>query len=121
MKTAPADQVVTEEIVIDAPADQVFAALTDPTRRTQWRGAEGRFKTSHMESELRIGGKWMMEGIGVGGKPFRISGEYRAIERPHLLVFTWLPDWYPDAVISLVRFDLEESEGVTRVRLTHSE
>jgi uncharacterized protein YndB with AHSA1/START domain len=121
MKTAPADQVITEEIAINAPADQVFAALTDPTCRMQWWGAEGRFKTTQMESDLRVGGRWMMAGSGMGGKPFRISGEYRAVECPRLLVFTWLPDFYPDAEVSLVRFDLEESDGITRVRLTHSE
>jgi len=35
-------------------------------------------------------------------------------------VFTWLPDWEGNAAESLVRFDLEEKNGVTRVRLTHS-
>jgi len=34
-----------------------------------------------------------------GGKSFRVGGEYRSIERPHLLVFTWLPDWYANAKI----------------------
>jgi uncharacterized protein YndB with AHSA1/START domain len=36
------------------------------------------------------------------------------------LVFTWLPTWQEGATESLVRFDLEENDGVTRVRLTHS-
>ena len=40
--------------------------------------------------------------------------------RRGLLVFTWLPDWQGDATESLVRFDLEEANGVTTVRLTHS-
>ena len=46
--------------------------------------------------------------------------EYRTIERPHLLVFTWLPDWQEDATETIVRWDLEEKDGVTTVRLTHS-
>jgi uncharacterized protein YndB with AHSA1/START domain len=49
-----------------------------------------------------------------------VVGAYRRIERPRLLVFTWLPDWQGDATESLVRFDLEEKDGVTTVRLTHS-
>ena len=72
-----------------------------------------------MESDLRPGGEWSMPGIGMG-KPFKVSGEYRQIERPRLLVFTWLPDWQGDATESIVRFDLEENDGVTTVRLTHS-
>jgi uncharacterized protein YndB with AHSA1/START domain len=57
---------------------------------------------------------------GLGRKAFRIASEYRSVERPHLLVFTWLPDWHPNAKESPVRFDLQEKDGITRVRLTHS-
>jgi uncharacterized protein YndB with AHSA1/START domain len=61
-----------------------------------------------------------MRGDGIGGKPFTVVGEYREIERPRLLVFTWLPDWQENAPVSLVRVDLEEKNRVTLVRLTHS-
>jgi len=37
-----------------------------------------------------------------------------------LLVFTWLPDWQENAPETIVRWDLEEKDGVTKVRLTHS-
>jgi uncharacterized protein YndB with AHSA1/START domain len=56
----------------------------------------------------------------MGAKTFRVGGEYRTIDRPRLLIFTWLPDWQEDATESLVRFELEERSGVTRLRLTHS-
>ena len=49
-----------------------------------------------------------------------MGGAYREIERPRLLVFTWLPDWDAQAQESVVRFDLTEHNGVTTVRLTHS-
>jgi uncharacterized protein YndB with AHSA1/START domain/DNA-binding transcriptional ArsR family regulator len=119
MKLADESDTIIQEITISAPAKRVFDALTDPRQRVGWWGSEGRFKTTHMESDLRPGGKWMMRGMGMG-KPFIVSGEYRAIERPHLLVFTWLPSWQDDATESLVRFDLEENDGRTTVRLTHS-
>jgi uncharacterized protein YndB with AHSA1/START domain len=61
----------------------------------------------------------MMRGTGYG-KSFTVKGEYFEIERPRLLVFTWLPDWQEAATESMVRFDLEEKDGVTTVRLTHS-
>ena len=56
----------------------------------------------------------------MGGKPFTVLGAYREIERPRLLVFTWLPDWQENAPETLVRFELGEKDGVTTVRLTHS-
>ncbi len=118
-RTSATDTIVTE-ITIKAPAERVFEALSNPEQRVQWWGAEGRFRTTHVESDLRPGGKWTMRGVGMGGKPFRVVGEYRAVERPRLLVFTWLPDWQENASETLVRFDLEEKGGVTTVRLTHS-
>src|SRR5215472_14511787 len=111
---------IVKEITIKASAGRIFEALTDPDQRMKWWGAEGRFQTTQMESDLRPGGRWAMRGTGIGGKPFSVIGEYRIVEHPRLLVFTWLPNWQEGATESLVRFDLEEGDGVTTVRLTHS-
>lgn len=106
-------------VVINAPAERVFRALTDPEQRVAWWGVEGKFRATHMESDLRPGGAWRMRGTAQG-KPFTLSGEYRAVERPRLLEFTWVDDHMQDAPPTLVRFDLEEKQGATTVRLTHS-
>jgi uncharacterized protein YndB with AHSA1/START domain len=113
----PTDTIVTE-IVIKARAERIFVALTDPHQRVKWWGAEGKFHSTHMESDLCPGGAWLMRGIGMEGKPFTVRGEYRSVERPRLLEFTWIPDWQEPQ--TLVRFDLEERDGSTIVRLTHS-
>ncbi len=120
MKPTTTSDTIVQEITIKAQADRIFRALTDPGQLVKWWGAEGRFQTTEMNSDLHPGGKWMMRGTGMGGKPFTVCGQYREIERPRLLVFTWLPDWQEDATETLVRFDLEEKNGVTMVRLTHS-
>ena len=120
MSHSSVNDTIAEEITIKAPAERVFAALTSPEERVKWWGSEGRFKTTHMESDLRPEGKWLMRGIGVGGRPFTVQGIYREIQRPRVLAFTWLPSWQEDEVETLVRFDLEEKDGVTTVRLTHS-
>jgi uncharacterized protein YndB with AHSA1/START domain len=117
--TAISDKIV-QEITIRGSAERIFEALTNPDQRMTWWGAKGRFQATQMESDLRPGGRWMMSGTGMGGRPFRVSGVYRSVERPRSLAFTWLPDWQGDATESLVRFDLEERDGVTTVRLTHS-
>ena len=111
---------IVQEITIKGPAERIFEALTNPDERMKWWGAEGKFQTTQMESDLRPGGKWLMRGIGMGEKPFTVAGEYHKIERPRLLVFTWLPDWQENAPKTLVRWDLEEKDGITTVRLTHS-
>jgi uncharacterized protein YndB with AHSA1/START domain len=120
MNTPEAGDTIVKEISIAAPAAAVFEALADPAQRVQWWGVAGRFRATHMESDLRAGGAWVMRGTAGNGRPFVLSGEYRNIERPRLLEFTWLPDWEANATPSLVRFELEEEGGVTLVRLTHS-
>jgi uncharacterized protein YndB with AHSA1/START domain len=120
MSAANTIDAIVEEITIKASAERIFEALTDPLQRVKWWGLKGRFETEHMESDLRSGGRWMMSGLGVGGKPFQIHGVYRAIERPRVLAFTWSPSWDTEATETLVRFDLNERNGVTVVRLTHS-
>ena len=120
MNPAKLSDSIVEEIVIKGSAERIFEALTKPDQLVKWWGAEGRFQATQMDSDLKPGGKWIMRGKGIGGKPFQVRGEYRQIERPRLLVFTWLPDWQEDAIESIVRFDLEEKNGVTTVRLTHS-
>lgn len=120
MSSAGAIDAIVEEITIKASAERVFEALTDPQQRAKWWGVKGRFETKHMESDLRPGGRWLMSGVGVGGKPFTVSGVYRTVERPHVLAFTWLPSWDEEATETLVRFELDEHDGVTTVRLTHS-
>jgi uncharacterized protein YndB with AHSA1/START domain len=111
---------IVEEIAINASAERIFEALISPEERVQWWGVEGSFQTTHVESDLRPGGRWSMRGLRLNGQPFTITGEYREIARPHRLVFTWLPDWHQSAATSLVRIDLEENDGMTTVRLTHS-
>jgi uncharacterized protein YndB with AHSA1/START domain len=120
MSGANANDAIIKEIVIKATAERIFEALVDPRQRVEWWGAAGRFQATQMESDLRPGGAWLIRGTGADGRPFTIRGEYRSIERPRLLEFTWLPDWQQDATLTLVRFELEEKDGSTTVRLTHS-
>jgi uncharacterized protein YndB with AHSA1/START domain len=110
---------IFQEIVIKRPAEKIFEALTKPEELVTWWRVDGKFQTTHMESDLRPGGKWRMRLIGGRGTEMVVSGEYRNIERPHLLVFTWIRET-EDATETLVRWDLAEKNGVTTVRVTHS-
>jgi len=115
----PTAQTIVQEITINAPAERIFEALTDPDQRREWWGIEGRFQATHAEADLRVGGKWRMSGTGFG-RSFIVTGEYRTIEPPRALAFTWLPSWQADGSETLVRFDLSETDGMTTVRVTHS-
>jgi uncharacterized protein YndB with AHSA1/START domain len=112
---------IVQEITIDAPAARVFDAFANASERVQWWNApDGRFRTAQMDSDLRPGGRWAMRGIRQDGSPFMVAGEYRAVDRPRLLEFTWLPDCQGDDTVSLVRVEFTDTGGKTHVRLTHS-
>lgn len=109
---------IIEEITIAAPAERVFDALAETEQRRQWWGGE-RFRLTSMENDLRVGGRWAMR-FQAYGRESGMEGVYRVIERPHVLEFTWRPDWYENASESVVRFELREEKGSTLVRLTHA-
>lgn len=118
MNTCEPQLSIEKEIQISASAARIFAALSEPAQRIQWWGVKGKFEVTHMESDLRSGGAWHMSGVAMGETPFTIRGTYRCVEAPRVLEFTWLKDEEPSE--TLVRFELEEKEGGTLVRLTHS-
>src|SRR5262245_42248850 len=121
MKATDASVAIVKEIVIKAPAERIFKALTDPRQRVKWWGAAGRFQATHMESDLRPGGAWLMRGTGVGGKPFTIRGEYTSVEPRRLVESTWVEDWRENESPTIVRFELQEQGESTLVRLIHSD
>jgi uncharacterized protein YndB with AHSA1/START domain len=117
--TSTAIESIVREIVIQAPAERVFAAIAEPEQRIAWWGVKGRFEVTHMESDLRPGGAWQMSGTAAEGNAFTLRGEYTVIDRPRVLEFTWQASWSEPQ--SLVRFDLVEQDGATTVRVTHSQ
>jgi uncharacterized protein YndB with AHSA1/START domain len=116
------DDEIVQEVTIKAPAARIFAALTRPEELLKWWAAEGKFQLVHAECNLQPGGKWLMRLHG--GRKDELSsstvhGEYRDVEPPYLLTYTWIREKedYPE---TLVRWDLKEKDGYTTVRVTHS-
>ncbi len=118
---AVSENTIVQEVTIKAPAERVFDALTNPMELLKWWRSPGKFRVTHMDSDLRPGGKWLMrvEGNCGPGKEHAVGGVYREIVRPQLLVFTWIREEETEPE-TLVRFDLEEKNGATTVRVTHS-
>jgi len=116
------DDAIIQEVTVRAPAQRIFDALTDPKELLKWWHVEGKFQLIHAESDLRPGGNWLMQvasGCGPGGPSSIVRGEYRIVEPPSLLIFTWIREG-EDHPETLVRWDLEEKDGTTMVRVTHS-
>ena len=111
---------IVQQITIDAPASAIFAALTDPQQLPQWWGEDGMYHVTTMESDLRVGGRWKSSGTGSDGKPFAVHGIYRVIDAPRVLEYTWNYDWDDANAETVVHYELEERDGATHLRVTHT-
>jgi len=119
--TARFNDTIVVEIDIDAPLERVFQAWTDPQQRLAWWGDDGLYRGQKMESDLRVGGKWVTEGKSKQGKDFTVSGTYTRIEAPRVLGFTWNHDWGGAAGTEThVLIELTPTSSGTHVTLTHS-
>jgi uncharacterized protein YndB with AHSA1/START domain len=78
------------------------------------------WETPTAEVDLRVGGRIRIvmrdpaDGAEVGA-----TGEYRVVEPPHRLVFTWVWDDQPDRP-QLIELELSERGGGTAVLMTNS-
>ena len=116
------DDRIVQEVTIKASAERIFAALTRPEELLQWWSAEGKFQITQAECDLQPGGKWRIQVAGNCAAEAKLStvyGEFRTIDRPHVLTYTWIRE-HEDYPETLVRWDLEEKDGYTTVRVTHS-
>lgn len=95
--------VATVQRTIAAPAERVYAALTDPALLSRWF-------TQEAEADLRVGGRYR----NADGD----RGEFRVLDPPRRLTFTWEnPDHSPGTVVK-VDIDAKGPAKAT-VRLEH--
>jgi len=96
MSATLADDELLITRTFDAPAALLFELWTDVDHFTQWMGPEG-FECPEASIDFRIGGKYrgMIRSKDHGDNWF--GGEYREIEPPHRLVFTWKWDEGPSS------------------------
>ena len=106
----------------EAPRDKVFDAFTQPDHLLKWWRANPKMTTSRAEVDLRVGGKYRFGMKNPDNNQEYVSyGEYREIDRPHKLVFTWAFDEEGEfGEETLVTLELIEQDGGTELTLTHT-
>jgi uncharacterized protein YndB with AHSA1/START domain len=106
--------------VLRAARPVVYAAFCDPRELAKWWGPAG-FTTPCLEFAPRIGTSYRIEMQPPGGEAFYLAGEFREVEPPARLVFTFVwedPD--PADVETLVALAFRDLGDVTELSLTQS-
>jgi glutathione S-transferase len=73
---------------IRASAERIFEAWTQPEQLRAWWGPRP-VTCSGAEIDLRVGGRYRIANALPDGTTVIIEGEFRDIQRPHMLVYTW--------------------------------
>src|SRR5436305_8658599 len=102
--------------VLPAAPSVVFAAFSDPDKLAKWWGPRG-FTVPSLEFDPHVGASYRIEMQPSQGEPFYLTGEFREVDPPVRLAFTFVyEDPNPDDVDTLVELsfrDLGESTEVT--------
>ncbi len=96
----------------------MFRALSTPAELARWWGPEG-FTIPSLEFSPRVGERYRIEMQPPEGDPFYLTGEFREVDPPARLAFTFAweqPD--PDDVETLVELSLRDLGESTEVVLT---
>jgi uncharacterized protein YndB with AHSA1/START domain len=102
---------------IRATAERIFDAWTLPEHLRIWWGPRP-VTCSGAEVDLRVGGRYRIANALPDGTTVVIEGEFRDIQRPHLLVYTWqMGQGAEESSLVTVRF---QSRGdATEVVIVH--
>jgi uncharacterized protein YndB with AHSA1/START domain len=104
----------------DAPVERVFEAWTSEEVLRRWLHGLPDWETPTAEVDLRVGGRIriVMRDPSDGAES-GATGEYRVVDPPHRLVFTWVWDDQPDQP-QLIELEFFERDGATTVLMTNS-
>ncbi len=104
----------------DAPVAQVFDAWTSEEVLRRWLHGMPGWETPTAEVDLRVGGTIrIVMRDPADGTEAGATGEYRVVDPPRRLVFTWVWDDQPDRP-QLIELELSERDGRTTVSMTNS-
>lgn len=110
----PARAGFTIERILSAPPEHVFRAWTDPEEMIRWMSTS---PEGSAEVDLRVGGRFRIV-MSDGGRESEHTLEYREVEAPYRLVFTWVSEFTDgESVVSVELHPIDG--GHTRLVFSH--
>lgn len=99
--------------------EKVWDAWTSPQALKQWFGPdEG--KVAVAETDVRVGGRFHVLFYTLDGDSHDVSGEYKTVDRPRKLVFSWAWKSTPERE-SLVTLTFRPSGNGTEFTMVHGQ
>ena len=77
------------ERTYDAPPEAVFDAWTNPEVLRRWWKLSESDDVEVADVDLRVGGGYRLSMRSADGEEHTVAGQYREVERPHRLVYSW--------------------------------
>jgi uncharacterized protein YndB with AHSA1/START domain len=74
---------------LNAPAEKVYAAWTQPEQIAKWFGPSDTSKVLRAETDVRVGGRYTLAFRTEDGEEHHVSGIYREVKPNEKLQFTW--------------------------------
>ncbi len=114
------DAAVVVRRTFRASRERLFRAWSDPRELVAWFSPEG-YGNPSAEADARAGGRFRIAMQKLpDGEPFYVTGEYRLVDPPARLVFSWTwEDVLEDVRDTIVTIDFVESGDETEIVLTH--
>lgn len=96
--------------IIDATAEDIWNAWTDPAEAAQWWHPRGLVTPVDTVSiDARVGGRYSYTMVDEdAGEQYPTGGEYRQVDQPRLLVFSWGDPDDEDPPLVSVRIDPDD-------------
>ncbi len=103
--------------VFEADRDTLFRAFSDPEIMRRWFfPVEEGCVSADVTNDFRVGGHFRIDMHTSDGTTYSHQGEYREIDPPHKMVFTWNSDFADGTQVTV---EFREAVNGTEVILTH--
>jgi uncharacterized protein YndB with AHSA1/START domain len=108
-----------------ASPEEVFDAWTNPEVLERWWASKPAWTSPGCDVDLRVGGRYTLRmRDDEDGHVHAVAGEYREVDRPHRLVYTWCwegTDGLHHGDVSVVSVEFRAQGAGTTVVLEHAE
>lgn len=124
MSAAPSPSLAVKPSVtlkrrLNAPAEKVYAAWTDPEKLIHWFGpGDTRDGSVNAEMDVRVGGRFKVSFNTLDGERHQVGGEYKDVVPNEKLVFSWAWHSTPERE-SLVTVTMKPDGDQTILTLLH--